>query len=182
MKENLRVGLYIKGNNNMSNNSRIEKYCYNDKLQNCLTYGALYQWDEMMQYSSEEGQQGICPDGWHLPSDDEWKQLEIYLGMNQYQADQIGFRGTNEGDKLKSEIGWNNNGNGSNISGFSAPSGGYRYTNGTFRNHTLIGSWWSTTQHNSSRAWRRGLYSSSEMIRRNHHDKTDGLSVRCIKN
>lgn len=182
MKENLRVGTRILGRYRMANNGEIEKYCYNDLPENCLTYGGLYQWDEMMQYTLPEGQQGICPDGWHLPSDDEWKQLEIHLGMSQSQADKTGFRGTDEGYKIKSDLGWNNFGNGNNISGFSGLPGGYHHTAGNFRNLTVSGSWWSTTEHSPSRAWRRGLYYNNEMIRRNHHDKTDGLSVRCVRN
>jgi len=181
MKENLRIGTFILSRYNMVDNEEIEKYCYNDLPENCLTYGGLYQWDEFMQYNSQEGQQGICPDGWHMPSDDEWKHLEMHLGMSQNQADKTGFRGTNEGDKLKSDVGWNNNGNGSNTSGFSAIPSGYRHTSGNFRDLTSSGSWWSTTEHDSSRVWRRGLYQNNDMARRNHHDKTDGLSVRCIR-
>jgi len=57
----------------MSNNSVIEKYCYNNEEDSCTKYGGLYQWDEMMQYTTEQGVRGICPAGWHLPTDEEWK-------------------------------------------------------------------------------------------------------------
>ncbi len=181
MKENLRVGTFMLSRYSMVDNGEIEKYCYNDLPENCITYGGLYQWNEIMDYTIQEGQQGICPDGWHLPSDDEWKQLEIHLGMSQSLADKTGFRGSDEGYELKSDVGWSNNGNGSNTSDFSAIPAGYRHTIGSFRDLTTSGSWWSTTEHSSSRAWRRGLYSNSEMVRRNHHNKTDGLSVRCVR-
>ncbi len=181
MKENLRVGTFLQGKYNMSDNGVIEKYCYNNSLIYCQTYGALYQWDEMMQYTSQAGAQGICPEGWHLPSDDEWKQLEMHLGMDQSQADMVGYRGTDEGNKLKSDIGWSNNGNGSNSINFSAVPGGYRHAGKSFRYLSKSGSWWSSSEHRSLRVWRRGLYHDNGMVRRNHHDKMDGLSVKCVR-
>jgi hypothetical protein len=71
MKQNLNIGTVIPGANNMTNNSIIEKYCYNNSTANCTTYGGLYQWNEMMQYSITPGVQGICPASWHLPTDSE---------------------------------------------------------------------------------------------------------------
>jgi uncharacterized protein (TIGR02145 family) len=59
-----------------SNNSIIEKYCYDNNLDSCTKYGGLYQWNEIMQYTTQQGVQGICPTGWHLPTDEEWKVLE----------------------------------------------------------------------------------------------------------
>lgn len=183
MKENLRVGSFINGNIEMSDNGEIERYCYNDNSAFCGIYGALYQWDEMMQYNNSEGAKGICVDGWHIPTDEDWKQLEMYLGMTYEDVNLIGYRGSNEGDKLKLNSGWDNNGNGSNQSNFSAIPGGYYYANdGGFRFFRSDGSWWSSSKYNNDRVWRRGLYSNTPMIRRNHHTKKDGLSVRCIKN
>ncbi len=66
LKENLNVGEMINGNENMNNNGTIEKYCYGNDLANCHTYGGLYQWDEMMQYSTTQAVQGICPLDWHI--------------------------------------------------------------------------------------------------------------------
>ena len=105
MQENLNVGTPIGSFesdgttlNPQTDNATIEKYCYGYSTHgdagqlatgeaNCDTYGGLYQWDEMMQYETQEGTQGICPAGWHIPSDDEWKTLEMHLGMTQAQAD-----------------------------------------------------------------------------------------------
>ncbi len=87
----------------MTNNSSIEKYCYNDVPANCETYGGLYQWDEIMQYTTTPGVQGICPSGWHLPTGEEWKQMEMALGMSQSEADLYNWRGTDER--------WQNEGN-----------------------------------------------------------------------
>ena len=60
----------------MTDNGTMEKYCYNNEPDSCTKYGGLYQWDEMMQYTTQQGVQGICPPGWHLPTDEEWKVLE----------------------------------------------------------------------------------------------------------
>ena len=81
LAENLNYGTRIDGINDQINNSVAEKYCYDDLESNCDIMGALYQWNELMDYSTVEGSQGICPDGWHIPSDGEWIQLEIFLGI-----------------------------------------------------------------------------------------------------
>ena len=74
-----------------------------------------------------------CPDGWHLPSDEEWIQLEMNLGMSLSDAYVYGFRGTGIGDKLKATEEWYMEGNGTNESGFTALPGGYRnYDGGNF--------------------------------------------------
>ncbi|MFT6336208.1 MAG: hypothetical protein ACI86M_000274 [Saprospiraceae bacterium] len=83
-----------------TNNNTLEKYCYNDLAINCDTYGDLYQWSEMVQYTVLEPTQSVCPVGWHVPSDDEYKTLEMYLGMTITEAEALGFRGTDEGSKI----------------------------------------------------------------------------------
>ena len=80
MRENLDIGTMVTGISDQSNDSIIEKYCYNDDTANCAIYGGLYQWAEMMQYNSNPGSQGICPTGWHIPASAEWDTLVSYLG------------------------------------------------------------------------------------------------------
>ncbi len=127
MAENLNVGSMINGSSNQTNNGIIEKYCYDDNTSNCDTYGGLYQWEEMMQYVTTPGAQGICPDGWHLPTDEEFKTMEMALGMSQGEADDTGWRGTDEGGKMK-ESGtthwYSPNMGATNSSGFTALPGG----------------------------------------------------------
>ncbi|MCP4252684.1 MAG: hypothetical protein GY775_04615 [Candidatus Scalindua sp.] len=82
MAENLNVGTMVEGSMDQPYDTVIEKYCYRNILDNCNAYGGLYQWREMMQYVTTEGTQGICPTGWHIPTDAEWKTLEMYLGMS----------------------------------------------------------------------------------------------------
>jgi len=105
LKENLNVGTMIPGPQEMSNNSMIEKYCYNNEQDSCTKYGGLYQWGEMMQYTSQQGVQGICPSGWHLPTDEEWKVLEGAVdskyGIGDSTWDDLPDRGYDAGTNLK---------------------------------------------------------------------------------
>ncbi len=77
MAENLNVGTMIDGSDDQTQQTPevIEKYCYDNNTANCDTYGGLYQWNEMMHYTTQEGAQGICPAGWHVPTDGEWCTL-----------------------------------------------------------------------------------------------------------
>lgn len=121
-----------------------------------------------------------CPEGWHLPSDAEWKQLEMALGMTQDQADATGWRGTDQSTQMKPTNGWASDGNGTNTSGFSAFPGGYRYNyDGTFYNVGYSGHWWSRTESNSSYTWSRVLNYAS--VYRYYYNKAYGLSVRYVR-
>ena len=171
MEENLNIGSRIDGANNQADNSTIEKYCYNDIEDNCTTHGGLYQWDEMMQYVTTEGVQGICPDGWQLPTDADWTILTDFLGGLSIA-----------GEKMKSTSGWDNNGNGTNSSGFNALPGGMIYSGNTsFYNLGILGYWWSSSVYSGTNMWRRQLNNTDEIIK-GYNSKMDGFSVRCIKN
>ena len=185
MKENLNVGTRIDGANNQSNNGTIEKYCYNDDNANCNTYGGLYQWNEMMQYTTTQGVQGICPSGWHLPTDNEWKILEGTVD-SQYPVgdpewDDTSYRGYDAGKNLKSTSGWYNNGNGVNSSGFTALPGGYRNVSGSFYALTVYGYFWSSSEDSGTEAWFRILNYDHDQVARNISDKTNGRPIRCLK-
>lgn len=97
MAENLNVGTWVDTVTDPSDNGIIQKYCYNDDGTNCDTYGGMYLWNELMNYNPEN-KQGICPDGWHVPSDDDWKELEFAAGMPETDLDKKQWdRGSNEG-------------------------------------------------------------------------------------
>ncbi len=104
-KENLNVGTMIDEANNQgtdcSSPTEIQKYCYSNNKNLCASDGSLYQWRQAMCGSVVPGTQGICPTGWHIPTDNEYKILEMALGMSQEEADKMGHRGTNEGDQIK---------------------------------------------------------------------------------
>ncbi len=150
---------------------------------NYQTYGVLYNWHAALT---------ACPEGWHLPSDDEWKQLEMYLGMSQELAYAFGWRGTDEGGKLK-ETGtthWTSPNTGAtNESGFSAFPGGYLYAHGTVNRYSYFvnigdyGRWWSSTPYNNIfYAWSRELsYFRSDVGRHYDTGKELGFSVRCLR-
>ncbi len=185
MKENLRVGTRIDGSQEMTNNSMVEKYCYDNDPANCETYGGLYQWNEMMQYTITPGLQGICPSDWHLPTDDEWKTMEIHLGMTQEQADATSYRGTDEGDKIK-EAGithwYSPNLGATNSSGFTALPGGICNSDGSFHFLTTGGTWWSSSEYSGTHAWYRSMNYNYSQVARGGSSRAFGVSVRCIKN
>src|SRR5665648_102208 len=168
-KANLNVGTMVTGVTAQTNNAILEKYCYSDTESNCTTYGGFYQWDEAMQYVTTQGAQGICPAGSHIPSDTEYKTLEMQLGMLQAAADATGWRGTDQGTQLKS----------GGTSGLNMPLAGYRGTAGSFYSLSSIGFLWSSSESSTS-AWRRYLSSGYATVLRDANDKGYGFSVRCL--
>ncbi len=187
-KENLNIGTKINGTQAQMNNGVIEKYCCDNLETNCDVYGGLYQWNEMMNYTSSSGTnpsgiEGICPSGWHLPSDAEWCQLEMFLDASVTCSVQ-GWRGTDAGGKMK-EQGYNHwatpNVGATNISGFSALPGANVGTPNVFAD-LYNGAWfWSTTESTSPYAYYRALYKTTPQIARYDAGKTNGHSARCIK-
>lgn len=175
MAENLNIGTMITGTTNMTNNSVIEKYCYNDDAANCTTYGGLYQWNEMMQYTTMQGAQGICPTGWHLPTDAEWTALANALPS------------PDKGSRLAgNEPLWTNGALDQSAyfgtSGFAALPAGYRNTDGSFNFQGNSAYFRSSTELGSSNAWYRHLNYYSTGISRNVGNKAYGFSVRCVQN
>lgn len=187
MKENLKVGTTISGEDEMLDNGEIEKYCYDDDEANCELYGGLYQWDEMMQYVTSEGAQGICPEGWHIPTDDEWKVLEGTVdseyGVGDPEWDQHGIRGFDAGYNLKSQNGWSWDGNGCDLYGFSAlPGGGAHMGPYTFLDKGEIAFLWTSSLTSRAMGWMRSINYSRKTISLGGHDIDKGFSVRCLKN
>jgi uncharacterized protein (TIGR02145 family) len=173
MGQNLNYGTRINGSSEQTNNSIQEKYCYNDDENYCNIYGGLYQWDEAMQYIPTEGTQGICPTGWHIPSDPEWTVLATILGGESVA-----------GGKMKEAglVHWYTpNAGATNISGFTALPGGSRYDNGYFFGLTGTTFFWSSSQYDATYAWFRYLAYDLEYVYRNFETKASGYSVRCLK-
>jgi uncharacterized protein (TIGR02145 family) len=189
MKENLNAGIRIEGSQNMTNNGIMEKYCYDDMVTNCNIYGALYSWGEMMKYTSTEGAQGICPDGWHLPSDNEWKLLEgavdsVYgIGNAIWNTDD--FRGFDAGQNLKSTSAtlWLG-GEGTDNFGFTGLPGGMKWGGGNYTYDGCYGFYWSSSLYRSS-AWRRILICAPDdyalKVGKDTWDDSGAMSVRCLK-
>jgi uncharacterized protein (TIGR02145 family) len=140
-------------------------WCYYDnKPENGDVYGKLYNW-----YAVNDSR-GLCPTGWHVPSDKEWTTLENDLGSS-------------AGGKLKSTTGWNSpNAGATNSSGFNALPGGNRSNNGGFYNVGGSGNWWSSSAAGSGFAWYRFLFCNyAYVLRLISLDQRDGFSVRCAR-
>ncbi len=151
-------------------------WVYNDDSANSDIYGRLYTWEAALT---------ACPNGWSLPTDEEWKIMEMALGMSQSQANATGLRGTDEGGKMK-ETGYthwySSHRDATNSSGFTALPGGYRDSSGSCEHLRGGGYWWSSTEHSGTNAWLRLLNSSTGQVYRYSHYKAFGFSVRCLKN
>ncbi len=184
MAKNLNIGVMINGSGDQTNNSTIEKYCYNNDVNHCATYGGLYQWDEMMGYTTTPGTQGICPTGWHIPTNAEWCTLTTFLDAT-VNCNTWNWSGTNAGGKMK-EAGfdhWNSPNTGAtNSSGFTALGAGYRHSNGYFYDLRLGAFFWSSSEYSStSGIFRRLLYTNADVYR-SFYGKTNEISVRCLRN
>ena len=187
MAENLKVTHYSDGSPLVDGTDSVDltgdyvtKYYFyyeDDSAANANTYGALYTWAGAMNgaVSSDavpSGVQGVCPYGWHLPSDGEWDQLVNYLGSL-----------TEAGGKLKETgtIHWKDPNNATNESGFTALPGGYRGYTGNYFYITERGVFWSATESEAEKAWNRYMYYSTVTVGREAYGKNVGLSVRCVR-
>ncbi len=201
MAENLKTTHYSDGTlipliedgaiwDDLGNSDKAMCY-YTNSVTNKDIYGALYTWAAAMNGASSSNTnpsdvQGICPVAWHLPSDEEWKELEMYLDMSQVDADMPGFRGTNEGSKLAGNSSlWNNetleNDMAFGTSGFMALPAGYMYHNGSYSHLGIGTNFWSTTMSGDTLAWNRFLFCYNSEVYRFTNKLNNGFSVRCIK-
>ena len=140
-------------------------------------YGRLYNW-----YAVDDAR-GLCPSGWHVPTDGEWMTMEMALGMSEAEANSMGYRGS-AGTQMKTDYGWREtadiDGNGTNSSGFAGlPSGG-RYGNGWFGGAGSTGAWW-TSSPTGYGAYFRVLSHTNGAIGRQEQTPRTGWSIRCIK-
>jgi len=184
MAKNLNIGTMVSGSSNQTNNSTIEKYCYSNDANNCAIYGGLYQWNEMMNYTTTPGTQGICPTGWHIPTDAEWCTLSTHLDAT-VNCNINGGSGTNAGGKMKATgtTHWYlPNTGATNSSGFTALGAGNRIDNGGFNNLKYDATFWSSSA--SSSTYAKHLYLTYDYARVHwySHTKTRGFSVRCLRN
>lgn len=180
-------------NLNYDQDSFGNDWCYGNDSSNCDIYARLYDWSAVMQGEASSndnpsGVQGVCPDGWHVPSDNEWQELEIYLGMSLSEAIDHGGRGTNEGSKLAGNANlWSDGALENNslfdASGFTALPGGDCDHNRAFECMGRYGNWYTSTEHASwtGCAWHRSLYYDTTRVFRHILGKEIGFSVRCVR-
>jgi uncharacterized protein (TIGR02145 family) len=183
---NMRVGTMLSGafSEPPTDNSIIEKFCYNNTASNCVTYGGLYRWREAMGYSTTPGSRGICPEGWHIPTDGEWFTLSNFLkDEGQPCSDStFGWQCSTAGTKLKS----------GGSSGFNGELGGVVYwASLTLGDPFDYVSWevlnsygqWITSNWLSDDPILYRLHSGSTTIKRDHDANNRWYlhSVRCLK-
>ncbi len=180
MAENLKVTHYRNGDeiHNRTDDEEWDNatgaYCnYNNDSTNVEIYGGLYNWFAV------DDSRNIAPEGWHVPTDDEWQVLVDYMGGDTLAGGKMKSTGTIEGgDGL-----WRgSNKDATNESGFSAVPGGYRYSHGTFDSIGSTPYFWSSTESGSGTAWHRYMYyGNSDVCRYDIGWKQAGYSVRCVK-
>ena len=195
MKENLRTTRYANGVNipmgSTYSNTDPYRYAPDNNNSNVSTYGYLYNWAAVMNgdsssFANPSGVQGICPNGWHVPSDAEWTQLTNYVGsQTQYRCDNSSVK---IAKALASTTGWlssdetcevGNNPSTNNATGFSAlPAGGYGGNYGNFGRNTRF---WSATESDDGDAYYRMLANHEAFVYRNYYQKFFSTSVRCLR-
>lgn len=184
MKENLNYGKTVKSfsstvtHSDMFNNSISEKYAPNGDSTKLPAYGGLYEWDELMNYSTVAGGQGLCPANWHVPTDAEWQTMIAAAG-----GTLITSAGGYGGNKLKAIGEGFGSGIGTNTSGFSAKAAGDRDSYGIFYGLTLRSIFWTSTQNTAASAYQFTLWAENDTIAHGGNaQKMTGFSCRCVRN
>jgi len=187
MAENLKTTTYnngtkipnVTGSSDWSGLSSCAYCWYNNNETTADTFGVLYNWYAV-------NTDNLCPNGWRVPSDEEWKYLEGYsdtqFGVGDTVWNKTGMRGFDAAHRLKASSGWYSGRNGTDNFGFSALPAGERLSrDGRFYIIGKNGFWWSSTQDGASTAWYRSIIYAFENVCRSQHDKRFGFSVRCLR-
>lgn len=197
MKQNLKSthyadGTYISLGSTTSSTAVAYRYYPNNSSGNVSTYGYLYNWKAVMRYSSSSstnpsGVQGICPTGWHVPSDAEWAQLTTYVGSQ--SAYQCGSNSTNIAKAIASTTGWNTssitcavgyNPSSNNATEFGAAPAGYYY--GSYNYFGEKTNFWCATQYTIDNAYNYGIGYAVTGVTKYQCGKGFAHSVRCLRN
>ena len=189
-QSNLKVSKYRNGDsiptglsNSAWQNTTLGAYAiYNNDLVNDSLYGKLYN------HYAVTDSRGLCPTGWHVPTDGEWNILVRYLDSNADTVSNNWSQSSIAGGALKSTAmqpipgGWGSPNTGAtNTSGFTALPGGFRVESGGLGNLTYMGFWWSSSVSSVSEAWDRVLIAYNSHLSRSSNDRANGFSVRCLK-
>ena len=180
MKENLKVSKYRNGNaiptglsNTAWQNTTNGAYSiYDNNSANDGIYGKLYNW-----YAVSDPR-GLCPTGWHVPNDAEWTTVEDWLLGNGVAGGKMKSTGTIEAG---TGLWYYPNTDATNLSGFSGLAGGFRNFDGGYYYLNYWGYWWSSTENLPLAAWSRGLNYALAASFRDYKEKTQGFSIRCLK-
>jgi uncharacterized protein (TIGR02145 family) len=160
MASNLNYGMNIASTQDQRDNCQPEYYCYNDNLANCNTKGGLYQWDEIMQYEDTPGLKGLCPPGWHVPTETEWTTLFAVYTNNGFAGSPLKYSG---------------------FSGFNALLTGVNYFNRQWDFHDFATFFWSSTPYGAYKAWAHGMNDVDPSVSVYPSLKVNAFSVRCLR-
>jgi uncharacterized protein (TIGR02145 family) len=169
MRENLNIGTKINGGNYQTDNSVIEKWCYDELESNCDIYGGIYQWNEIMQYTNTPGAQGICPTDWHIPTNFDYQTLESYVTTN--SCDKLRETGT---------IHWLSEMGATNEFGFTLLGAGVYANN--FNQIKEISILWTSNEVDTNNSNAYYFNYQNDIAIPGIYLKANGYSVRCIKN
>ena len=181
LEQNLNIGTRIGLSTESSNNSTVEKYCYDDDEDYCNVFGGLYQWAEAVQYLNgatnitspnpafSGNVQGICPTGWHIPTNGELTELQTSVGGSGYAN---ALKAVGQGYWF---------GAGTNTSGFSVLLAGYWSYDVNFGNLGSGAYFWSSTEYGATDAYFMYLYGNNSDVGLGYSSKDYGFSVRCLK-
>jgi len=161
MQKNLNYGTSLQGNAEQTDNCINEKYCYSDNAANCTLYGGLYQWDELMAYTNTPGAQGLCPPGWHVPTQTEWNTLFSF-----YQQQALA------GKPLQDTI----------IMGFRAKESGVIYSNFSWSFKGFATIFWTSTPSGTIKAMSHGMNLINFSVSDYPANRSNAFAVRCLQN
>jgi uncharacterized protein (TIGR02145 family) len=157
---NLNFGTIIASTQDQRDNCISEKYCYNDNPINCTNQGGLYQWDELMLFDETQANQGFCPPGWHIPTENEWNILFANYINNGFAGSPLKYSG---------------------YSGFNALLSGARHINKGWDSQGFATFFWSSTLRSDSKAWAHGMNDDDPSVSVYPSSRVNAFSVRCLK-
>ena len=160
MASNLNYGTVLVSTQDQRDNCIWEKYCYSDNPVNCTNFGGLYQWDEIMQYDETPADQGFCPPGWHIPTENDWNTLFAVYNNNGFAGSPLKFSG---------------------FSGFNALLAGANYYNTSWDFKGFATFFWSSTIHSPTKAWAHGMNDPDPSVSAYPATRVSAFSVRCLQ-
>ena len=160
MATNLNFGTVLVSTQDQRDNCIWEKYCYSDNPVNCITLGGLYQWDEIMQYDETPADQGFCPPGWHIPTENDWNTLFAVYTNNGFAGSPLKYSG---------------------FSGFNALLSGENYFNTSWDFKGFATFFWSSTLHSPTKAWAHGMNDPDPSVSVYPATRVSAFSVRCLE-
>jgi len=160
LASNLNYGSILASSQDQRDNCIAEKYCYNDNPVNCTNQGGLYQWDEMMQFDETPADQGFCPPGWHIPTENDWNTLFSTYINNAFAGSPLKYSG---------------------YSGFNALLSGVRHINKSWDFKGFASFFWSSTSLGSTKAWAYGMNDIDPSVSLFPSSRVNAFSIRCLK-